>query len=347
MSIDALRGFNMMFIMGAAAFFIALAKLCPNTITNAIAGQMTHVSWDGFRHHDMIFPLFLFLAGVSFPFSLAKQKEKGKSTFSIYRKIFIRMILLIIFGIAVGNTIKFDFANMRYASVLGHIGIAWAIAAVIYMNTRFVTRVLLSVFILIGYWFLLALVPAPDVNKAECFTHEAYVQRAYHLLSPDEQIKKNLTMEGCIVGYVDRTCLPGRLYKKIHDPEGILSVIPAIITALLGTMAGGLLRRDPKLTSPNVKTLILLFAGAILIAIGYYWNFVFPINKNLWSSSFVCFVGGISMMALGVFYYIIDVLRLRMWAFFFVVIGVNSITIYIAQRIIGFDHARKFIFDGM
>ena len=344
LSLDTLRGFNMLFIMGGAGFFIALAKLWPNGVTNAIAGQMSHVSWNGFAHHDMIFPLFLFLAGVAFPFSFARQQEKGKTRWQIYRKIFIRAFLLVLFGVLYGNAVKFDFANLRYASVLGHIGLAWMFAALIFMNTRWYGQLIIAIVLLVGYWLLVALVPAPDVNSTECFTRSAFTERASHLLEPDEQIQKNYTMEGSIVGYVDRTCLPGKLYKKVHDPEGLLSVLPAIVTALLGVMTGSFVRKNPQTFSPHLKSLLMIIAGVVLIVIGFYWNKVFPINKNLWTSSFVCFVGGISLVAFAAFYYVIDVLKFRCWTTFFAVIGMNSITIYLAQRIIGAGQAKDFFF---
>ncbi len=347
LSLDALRGFNMFFIMGGAAFFIILAKCLPNNITQAIAEHMVHADWHGFKHHDMIFPLFLFLAGVSFPYSWAKQKALGKSVSGMNFKIFLRAFLLVLIGIIYGNKVIFDFENMRYASVLGHIGIAWMCAALIFMNTRWFTQVLITISVLIVYWLLLAIVPAPDTNGEEAFTKEAWLYRIQHVLKPDEKITSNFTMEGSIVGYVDRNCLPGRLYNKIFDPEGILSVIPAIITALLGAMAGSILIRPNSESSPWKKVFLLIIIGALLLVAGVCWDNVFPINKKLWTSSFVCFVGGLSYLLLALFYLVIDVWRFRWWCYFFVVIGMNSITIYLAQRIIGFDKANEFFFAGL
>ncbi|MDO4586725.1 MAG: DUF5009 domain-containing protein [Planctomycetia bacterium] len=346
LSLDALRGANMLFIMGGAGFFVALAAAFPCSVTQAIADQMEHVSWHGFKHHDMIFPLFLFLAGMSFPFSLGKQRQNGKSTLAIYCKIIIRALLLIILGILHYNKVNFDYAHWRYASVLGHIGVAWAFAAIIFMNTGFKMQTVIATVVLIGYWLLLTLVPSPDVAPKEAFTQEAFQKRVANLLNPDDEIKNNLTMEVCIVGYVDRMYLPGKLYKKIHDPEGILSVIPAIITALLGAMTGGFIRNNMRF-SPLKKTGILIVWGAFLVAIGLLWNEVFPMNKNLWNSSFVCFVGGLSILAFALFYWIIDICKIRFWITFFVVIGMNSITIFLAQRVIGFNQARNFFFEDL
>lgn len=346
-SLDALRGFYMLFIMGGVGVVIALANYWPCKIMTSLAVQMHHVSWHGFAYIDMIFPSFLFLAGVAFPFSLAKQLAAGKLPRQIYRKMFIRALLLVLLGIIYGNAISFDFANLRYASVLGHIGLAWFIAGLIAMNTRTGMQIVWSVIILIGYWLLLALIPAPDAVPPESFSQAAFTERVSQLLTPASELQGNFSMEKCLVGYVDRNVLPGKLYLKIHDPEGILSLIPAIVTALLGMMTGNFLRRDPLCISPGKKTLVLIFVGGILIIVGHYWNLVFPINKNLWTSSFVCFVGGLSMISLAVFYYVIDVLKCRWWAFPFAVIGMNSITIYLAQQVIGFQQANEFFFEGI
>lgn len=323
-SLDALRGFDMLFIMGGGSFFVGLNTLFPNAFFGAIAGQMQHVQWDGFACYDMIFPLFLFIAGISFPFSLAKQREKNITEASIYKNIIRRGITLVLLGVLYGGILTVGFANARYASVLGRIGLAWMFAALIFMNTRTITRIGITAGILVGYWLLLALVPAPDGNGAGVFT-----------------------MEGSLVGYVDRMLLPGRLHLTIHDPEGILSTVPAIATALLGMFTGEYIKLEKKGLTPQKKVFHLLLCGAALVVTGLLWNLFFPFNKNLWTSSFVCFVGGLSALLFALFYYIIDVKNIRKWTLFFTVIGMNSITIYLAQRIIGFNKSAEFFFTGL
>ncbi|MGM9760610.1 MAG: acyltransferase family protein, partial [Parabacteroides sp.] len=207
-SLDALRGFDMLFIMGGAAFFVALATLFPCSFFEAIAEQMEHVEWNGLQHHDTIFPLFLFIAGISFPFSLEKQRLQGKSEAAIYQKIIRRGITLVLLGCIYNGLLDFDFAHQRYASVLGRIGLAWMFAALLFVRCGVRARVATVAVLLVGYWLLLAFVPAPDGGGADLFS-----------------------MEGCLVGYVDRLLLPGRLHKVIHDPEGLLSTVPAIGTA--------------------------------------------------------------------------------------------------------------------
>jgi predicted acyltransferase len=139
------------------------------------------------------------------------------------------------------------------------------------------------------------------------------------------------SMEGSLAGYIDRMLLPGVLYNKVHDPEGILSTLPAIATALMGSITGNLLLRPDQAVSRMRKFYILLAAGVVAMLVGWLWGQLFPINKNLWTSSFVLFAGGLSLLFLALFYLVIDVWGFKRWSFFFVVIGMNAITIYLLQ----------------
>lgn len=323
-SLDALRGFDMFWIMGGESIFIGLASLTGWPVFKWCAEQLEHVPWHGFHFYDMIFPLFLFIAGISFPFSMAKRAATNESRRLIYRHVIFRGLILVLLGIIYNNGVRFDFAEMRYGSVLGRIGLAWMFAALIFMNTRLTTRIIWFWAILIGYWLLLLLFPAHDLGSTDTFSQE-----------------------GNLASYIDRLLMPGKLYRGNHDPEGIFSTIPAISTALLGMFTGEFIMskylRDKQLS----KVGVLVLAATILIIIGQIWNLFFPINKNIWSSSFVCFVGGLSMLFFAVFYLIIDVWNFRKWAFFFVVIGLNPITIYLAQKIINFRSASRFFFNGV
>ena len=321
-SLDALRGFDMFWIMGAEEVFILLGSLTGVPVLQWWGNQMTHVDWHGFHAYDMIFPLFLFIAGVSFPFSFKKRMSVEGGQKSLYRHIFKRGLLLVLIGIIYNNGISFDFENMRYASVLGRIGLAWMFAALIFMNTKNTkVRVIWLFAILIFYWLLFVFFKAPDLGD------------------PD-----HYSMRGNISSYVDRILLPGRFCcYEVGDNEGILPVISAIGTGLLGMLTGEFLMTQIK---PMKKVLYLIIAALSLIIIGQLWNLAFPINKNLWSSSFVCFVGGLSVLLLALFYLIIDVWKFHKWAFFFVVIGMNPITIYLANRIIRWDSANNFFFKG-
>jgi predicted acyltransferase len=323
-SLDAMRGFDMFWIIGGEGIFIGLATLTGWPLFQWWAGQLEHVPWHGFRFYDMIFPTFLFIAGISFPFSMAKRTAMNDSRKSIYLHVLSRGLILVLLGIVYNNGVKFDFAHLRYGSVLGRIGLAWMFAAIIFMNTKLSFRIVWFWALLIGYWLLLLLFPAHDLGSTDVFSRE-----------------------GNLTSYIDRLLMPGKLYLGNHDPEGILSTIPAIGTALLGMFTGEFLLSKYLNDKPLKKVLYLVSAAVVLMIIGKIWNIAFPINKNLWTSSFVCFVGGLSLLLFSVFYLIIDVWQYKKWAFFFVVIGMNPITIYLTERIVNFRATTKFFFGGL
>lgn len=323
-SLDALRGFDMFWIMGGEGIFAGLATLTGFPLFKWWAEQCQHVPWHGFHFYDMIFPLFLFIAGISFPFSYAKRTAMNDSRSSIYKHVISRGLILVLLGIIYNNGVNFDFAHLRYGSVLGRIGLAWMFAALIFINTKLNFRILWFCALLIGYWLLLLLFPAHDLGSTDIFSRE-----------------------GNFTSYVDRLLMPGRLYMGNHDPEGLLGVMPAIGTALLGMFTGEFMLSEYLNDKPYRKVIYLILAAITLMVIGKIWNIVFPINKNLWTSSFVCFVGGLSLLLFSIFYLIIDVLEYKKWAFFFVVIGMNPITIYLTGRIVSFKTAEKFFFGGL
>jgi predicted acyltransferase len=322
-SLDALRGFDMFWIMGGEGIFITLAALTGWPFLQWWAGQLEHVAWNGFHFYDMIFPLFLFIAGISFPFSMAKRYHVEENRKSLYMHIIKRGVILVLLGIIYNNAIRFDFANLRYGSVLGRIGLAWMFAALIYINTNLKFRIMWLWGILIFYWLLLFFFPAHDLGATDPFS-----------------------MQGNLAGYIDRLLLPGRFCcYKFGDSEGLLSALPAISTALLGMLTGQFVMSQ-FIEKPYRKVLFMILAAIGLILLGSIWNITFPINKYLWSSSFVCFVGGLSLLLFTLFYLVIDIWKFKRWIPFFVVIGMNSITIYLANRMIDFNHIAKFLFGG-
>lgn len=322
LSLDALRGFDMFFIMGGDALLLALAAAFPGTLLGPLGRQMQHVPWDGFVFEDLIFPLFLFLAGVSFPFSLEHQRASGKTPGAIRWRIVRRGLTLVALGVVYNGLLQFHFDTLRYASVLGRIGLAWMLAALLATVAGTRLRAAVCVAVLAGYALLSALVPAPDAGGAAA-------------LSP----------EGNIAGYIDRLFLPGRLHNGTRDPEGLLSTLPAVVTALLGIFAGEFVR------SPHCrghrKAAVMALAGALLVGTAWWADGLIPINKNLWSSTFVCMAGGLSLLLFALFHEVIDVCGMRRWAFFFSVIGVNSITIYLAQEFISFRYTARTVFGGL
>ena len=327
MSLDALRGADMLAITGLSTLMIAICRAlgCDGCW---FARQFQHASWDGLFFQDTIFPLFLFLAGVSFPFSWAKSFSLGKTKGGVAIKAFKRMLALFVLGLVYNGVLTVGFGNVVWGSVLGRIGIAWFCAALIYLYFPVKARVALAVAILLGYWAVVVSLVAPDHPGAS-----------------------SLSPEGNISGYLDRMLLPGKLtVPGLYSNQGLLSTLPAIVTALLGMFAGDYVRRSRD--SGGRKAAVLLAAAAGLVTAGLFVAFgcgswSMPINKKLWSTSFTLVVGGYSAAMFALFYWVIDVKGFRKWTFFFRVIGMNSITIYVIRQIVPFNEISKFFFGGV
>src|SRR5258708_13418341 len=316
-SLDALRGFDMFWIMGGEEIFHVMAKATNSPFWKALSDQIEHPEWNGFHFYDLIFPLFLFIAGVATPYSVGRELEKGTSRQKLLIRVIRRGLTLVLLGIIYNNGLKIHpLSEVRLCSVLGRIGLAYMFANIIYLYTKQRGQTIWFASLLIVSCFLLSFASAPGYPPGD------------------------LTMQGNFASYIDRTIIPGRLYLGIHDPEGLMSTIPAIGTGLLGILAGQLLKNSP--LTPSRKAGRLALAGVISLVLALIWNTVFPINKNLWTSSFVLNVGGISLLLLAGFYYSIDVLGHQKWAFFFSVIGMNSILIYLSPHFINW----KYMTDG-
>ncbi len=319
-SLDALRGFDMFWIMGAEVIFYRLAKITEAPLWVGLANQFTHPEWNGFAAYDLIFPLFLFLAGVATPFSIGKQLERGKSKKDLLFKVIKRGLILVALGVVYNNGLKImPLEEIRFGSVLARIGLAYMFANIIYLYTNQKGQIIWFASLLIGYWLLFLFAAAPGFPAG------------------------TFSMEGNIISYLDRLVMPGRMYLGIHDPEGLFSTIPAISTALLGIYTGNQLRQVT--VDTQKKTLLTLVAiGVSLIVVAQLWGLVFPINKNLWTSPFTLLCGGISILLMVAFYYVIDVKGYQKWAFFFRVIGMNSILIYMSGRFINWSYSTNAIF---
>ncbi|MDY3979603.1 MAG: DUF5009 domain-containing protein [Tidjanibacter sp.] len=322
-SIDALRGFDMFFITGGAALIRSLAKVWPTEFMQGAAGQMTHMAWNGFAFYDMIFPLFLFITGISFPFSCRKNRANNLTDGHIVGKIVVRTLKLIALGLVFNGFLRLDFGTMRYVSVLGRIGIAWGIAAIIYVNSSRRAIKWYVTAILVVYGLLNLFMVAPDAPTGT---------------SP-------LSIEGSIVGYIDRMWLPGRLLDGNFDPMGILSTLPAVATALLGMVAGEVVGDERR--SPQKRAVSLVIGGVGLTVVGLLIGLIIPINKPLWSSSYVCFTAGLSALMFALFYWLIDIKGYKRWSLYFRVIGLNSITIYMVQKVVDIGKTRDFLFGGI
>jgi predicted acyltransferase len=321
-SIDAIRGFDMFWIIGGGAVFASLHDISANPTTAWIYTQLNHVKWEGFRFEDLIMPLFLFIVGVVMPYSFAKRSNAGQSKVRLYLHIIKRTVILFILGmIAQGNLLDYDLSKLHiFSNTLQAIAAGYIVAAIIMLNFGIRWQIAVTGILLVLFWLLMALVPVPG--------HGAGV----------------LTPDGNLAIYIDRVIL-GRFIDGTDPPyTWILSCMTFPCTVMLGVMAGHLLRSD------NVgirKVLWLLAAGGGCIVAGLLWNLFFPIIKHLWTSSFVLFSGGLCFMLLALFYLVIDVLGFRMWAFGFVVIGTNAIAVYMAVHIINFRNIGGFFVGGL
>lgn len=318
-SLDALRGFDMFWIMGGEEFFHELAKATNHPVANWISAQLSHVAWNGFRFYDLIFPLFLFIAGVSTPYSVGREVKNGIGNQKTLLRIIKRGLILVLLGVIYNNGLQFkELSHIRFPSVLGRIGLAYMFACIIYLYASQRWQYVWFVGILVGYWLLLKFNAAPGFEAGD------------------------LTMQGNFASWFDRTILPGKLHLKIHDPEGLFSTIPAICTGLLGIFAGNFLKNSQ--IEGIQKAAFLGIIGIICLIIGGTWDLVFPINKNLWTSSFMLYAGGCSILLLAIFYFVIDVMKYKRWAFFFTIIGLNSILIYMSGKFIDWEYTAEGFF---
>lgn len=318
LSLDALRGFDMFWITGGDAIMASLPILSSNIFFKGLAGQFEHSSWNGFTFYDLIFPLFLFIVGAAMPFSFGKRLERGDSKQDLYKHIITRTAILFLFGLIYNGLLDFNFSTMRYAGVLQRIALCYCFASLVFVNTTIRGQAIVAGALMLFYMLIMKLIPVPGFGMG--------------VLAP----------EGNLSSFLDQHLLPGRFCCfKFGDNEGILSTLPAISTTLLGVLTGHWMRHS---NSPKEKIIGLLSSGVIGIVAALLMNFWFPINKLIWTSSYVLFTAGLSALLLCLFYWLIDVRGYKKWAFFFVVIGMNPITIYILQRLFDFgDIANIFV----
>lgn len=305
-SLDALRGFDMFWITGGGEPVIALLQMFG--CAAGIEPQFQHVEWEGFHFCDLIFPLFMFIAGVAIPYSVKSLIEKNVSNQQKLLKAFKRLVLLIILGIIYNGLLQTGFQNVRFPSVLGQIGVAYFLASVIVIYFKsFRSWFFWLGGILAGIGIIQLLIPVPGFGAGI------------------------LTPEGCINGYIDRMILPGRLNGGIFDPEGILCCLSATGISLMGAIAGNILLREKM--NDWKKLLYFTVAGISFITVALLLSPVYPIIKSCCTSTFSLLSGGIGLLLLSLFYLIIDHFGYRKWAFYFRVIGMNSIFVYLFTRI--------------
>jgi predicted acyltransferase len=300
-SLDALRGFDMCWILGLAGVVKAIWKRFQLPGGNVIEAQLEHVRWDGFHFYDLIFPLFLFIAGVSLAIALPRHVARYGLAVTV-RKLILRAAILFLLGVFYSGGLQKGLDQVRWLGVLQRIALGSCFAGLLSLWLSPRGLLASAVILLVGYWALLTFVPVPEFGAGN------YAEG------------KNLT------NYLDRIWLPGHKYDGDHDPEGILSTLPAIATALLGILAGKWILGP---ASPLRKGVLLMAVGAALVGLGLLWGLQFPVIKKIWSSSFVLMAGGWSSLLLGAFYLVIEVAGIRWWTAPFVWVGANPILLYV------------------
>lgn len=345
-SLDVLRGVDMFWIIGGTALVAQIIDYFKLSYLDWVKPHLHHVSWHGFSGHDLIFPLFIFIAGCAMPFSIGKRQARGDSNLKLFLHIAKRSALLILLGLIYNGLFKFEFETLRYPSVLGMIGLAYFWAAVVFMvfkpRGRIITAVLILMFYCLAMFLYVQYAPIVPTSKDQ----DATVVSKDTSQNQAERFRDKLTPGHNLVGYIDRMILPGRLYEGNFDPEGLLAMFPASVLAIIGSLAGLLLKSENKHVFN--KILILTVSGLILLGLGWLWDLWFPINKKLWTSSFILYASGWSMLLLTLFYLLIDVCRLK-WLFFpFILVGMNPITIYMVahKNLIDFTYLKDFFFGG-
>ncbi len=321
LSLDALRGFDMFWIIGGGAILRGLSQgLDDNGFSRTIVPQLHHVPWEGFTAWDLIMPLFLFVVGTAMPLSFAKRLQLGQNRARIHLHVVYRVLILWVLGtIAQGRLLQYDLSQLRlYSNTLQAIAAGYLVASILILNLRLVWQIGVTAALLLAYWGLLMLVPVPGHGAGQ------------------------LTEEGNLAIYIDRLILGP--YQDGTHYTWILSSMTFVATVMIGALAGRLLQSD---LGKVRKVLFLTAAGVICLGLGWAWGRVFPIIKHIWTSSMVLYAGGWSLLLLAAFYLVIDVLRLRPLAFPFAVIGVNAIAAYMAVQLYDFKYFSDRFVQGL
>jgi predicted acyltransferase len=326
-SVDALRGFNFIWILGGDGAIWALADMLhdqgrtASAVGDFLGVQLHHAPWEGITFYDFIFPLFIFITGVAIVLSLPKLVEReGRA--KAHLRVIRRALLLYGLGLIYYGGIKHGWHDIRFLGILQRIAICYLFAALLFLNFKLRGLIATFVALLAGYWALMTFVPVPGIGTGH--------------FGPDQNL----------ANWIDANYLPGRLWDKTRDPEGLLSTLPAVGTCLLGVFAGMLLR-DIRV-KPEQKSLWLIGAGVVMVLAGHLWALQFPIIKAIWTSSFVLVAGGYSAILLGVFHQVVDVWGFKTWATIFVWIGANAILLYFLNGLIGFEPvATRIVGDGV
>src|SRR6185369_12846169 len=250
---------------------------------------LEHATWHGWTPTDLVFPFFVFIIGVAIPLAFGNRLQRGGSTRDLYLKIIRRTLIIFAIGLLLNGLSFPPLAEYRIPGVLQRLAVCYFFASIVYLNTKFRTQIAIIIGLLIFYWALVKLVPAPGYAAGD------------------------LTKDGSLPSFVDRVVFGKHVWAqaRVYDPEGLLSTIPSVVTALMGVLTGQWLRTEK---SRYEKAAGMFVVGAVCVAIGWAWNAFFPINKALWTSSYVMFTGGLALQFLALCYWLIDIKGYRRWA---------------------------------
>ena len=297
LSLDVLRGIT---IAGM------IVVNTPGTWDHVYA-PLQHAEWNGLTPTDLVFPFFLFMVGISITLALGKRVDQGVPTPGVVGKIVKRAGIIYALGIFLALFPAFDFAGLRVVGVLPRIAIVYLVCSLLFLQLSWRAIAGVSAIALVAYWLMLVLISVPGGGVA------------------------NLEPATNLAAWLDRLLVPGHLYRDTWDPEGFLSTLPAIVSGFTGVLTGYWLRSSRR---TEEKIIGMMVAGVLACLVGYLWHQVFPVNKNLWTSSYVLVSSGMALLLLGTLYWLVDVQHYRRWTPFFVAFGINAITAYVLHGVL-------------
>ncbi|MCU0357938.1 MAG: heparan-alpha-glucosaminide N-acetyltransferase domain-containing protein [Cyclobacteriaceae bacterium] len=292
-SLDALRGFTI-------AGMVIVND--PGSWSHVYA-PLLHAEWNGITPTDYIFPTFLFIVGVSIALAYDKRVKANEPKSDMLKKMLWRGVKIYLLGLFLWLWPEFDFSGIRWAGVLQRISVVFVACGLLFLYTDWKQQLKLAVGILVGYWIVMAYVPVPGIGFPD--------------LSVPEKNWAN---------YLDTLLLPGVMWQKTWDPEGLLSTLPSIATGIFGMLIGRIILDE---NDAYKKLTWLFFWGVAMLTIGGVWDWFFPINKNLWTSSYTVYMAGLTTLGLGAMILIVDMLGYHKWTSLGRIYGANAITAYV------------------
>ena len=270
---------------------------------------LEHAEWNGWTPTDLIFPFFLFIVGVAIPLAFGKRIERGDSTRALLFKVLYRSAIIFLLGEFLAGFPYFHFSTIRIPGVLQRIAVCYFFASLIFLKTRPRTQAIIGIALLIVYWRVMKHFPAPGYYAGDW------------------------SKEGSLASYIDRRIFGPHIWKQgiVYDPEGLLSTMGALATTLFGVLTGNYLR--DKTRTPIEQVAHMFIAGVSCVIVGWSWNAWFPINKSLWTSSYVFFTAGLALQFLALCYWLIDIKGYQRWTKPFVIFGVNAIVLFVGTGV--------------